>query len=274
MEAIAQRDIHFDLAGCDMRRWCADDVCRTHFFSAMSVLFPEGEKFFIESVRHFRDLITDPQQLEDVRGFIGQEAMHGREHLAYNAALGKAGYDIARLEGRVVKQLGFTRRMLPPKGRLAVTIALEHFTAIMADVLLSDPRVLEGADPRMAALWRWHAIEETEHKAVAFDVYRAVAPGLRGWLLRCLIMLSTTAIFWAHTLLNYFHFTRRDGIGFWRAAWRFLWNGFVDPGPLRRIQLPWLSYFRPGFHPWNHDNRRHVDRWKAAYAAAGRPPAS
>ncbi|MGH8541440.1 MAG: metal-dependent hydrolase, partial [Stenotrophobium sp.] len=146
MEAIAQRDIHFDLAGCDMRRWCADDVCRTHFFSAMSVLFPEGEKFFIESVRHFRDLITDPQQLEDVRGFIGQEAMHGREHLAYNAALGKAGYDIARLEGRVVKQLGFTRRMLPPKGRLAVTIALEHFTAIMADVLLSDPRVIEGAD--------------------------------------------------------------------------------------------------------------------------------
>src|SRR5207244_3358365 len=114
-----------------------------------------------------------------------------------------------------------------PKGHLAVTIALEHFTAIMADAMLTNDGVLEGADPRMAALWRWHAIEETEHKAVAFDVYKTVAPGFLGWLRRCLIMLSATVIFWTHTLLNYFHFTHRDGISFWKASWRFLWNGFV-----------------------------------------------
>jgi predicted metal-dependent hydrolase len=86
-------------------------------------------------------------------------------------------------------------------------------------------------------------------------------------------MLSATLIFWIHTLLNYFHFTRRDGIGFWRAAWRFLYSGFVNPGPLRQIQIPWLTYFSPRFHPWKHDNRRHVERWKAAYAANGLPPA-
>jgi uncharacterized protein len=271
--SIAQLDIHFGFEGCDMRRWCANDPCRTHAFNANSIMFPEGEKFFIESVRHFRDQITEPKLQHDVNGFIGQEAVHGREHRSYNAELGKLGYDVKRLERRTIAQLAFTRRSLPPKGRLAVTIALEHFTAIMADALLSDPRILQDADPRMAALWRWHAIEETEHKAVAFDVYRAVAPGLRGYLWRCLIMLSTTALFWTHMLLNYFHFTRRDGIGFPEAAWQFFRSGFINPGMLRRIQLPWLAYFKPGFHPWNHDNRHHVERWKAAYAATGNPPA-
>jgi predicted metal-dependent hydrolase len=270
--AITQRDLHFRFEGCDMRLWCGGDACQTHSFNASSIMFPEGEKFFIESVRYFRDRIRDPQLLEDVKGFIGQEAVHGREHRVYNAALGQAGYDVERLERRAIAQLGFTRRMLPPKGRLAVTIALEHFTAIMADALLSDPRVLQDADPRMAALWRWHAIEETEHKAVAFDVYRTVSPGVVGYLRRCLLMLNTTVLFWTHMLLNYFYFTRRDGIGFFRAAGRFLWFSFVNPGMLRRIQLPWLAYFLPGFHPWKHDNRGHVERWKAAYAAGGGPP--
>lgn len=269
---IAQRDIHFGIESCDMRRWCNDNVCRTHLFNANSMMFPEGEKFFIESVRHFRDQITDPKLQEDVKGFIGQEAMHGREHRVYNAQLGKAGYDVDRLERRTIAQLNFTRKILPPKGRLAVTIALEHFTAIMADALLTDDRVLENSDPRMAALWRWHAIEETEHKAVAFDVYKTVAPGLIGYLRRCFIMLNTTVLFWTHTLLNYFYFTRRDGIGFWKAAWLFFKYGFINPGPLRRIQIPWLAYFLPGFHPWKHDNRQHVERWKAAYAASGQPP--
>lgn len=271
---VIQRDIHFGIDGCDMRRWCNDDACRTHFFSAMSIMFPEGEKFFIESVRHYRDRIADPQLQADVAGFIGQEAMHGREHRSYNIALTHAGYDAEGLERRTLKQIAFTRKMLPPKGRLAVTIALEHFTAILADAMLTDDRILGNSDPRMAALWRWHAIEETEHKAVAFDVYKLVAPGFLGWLRRCAIMLSTSVIFWTHTLLNYFHFTRRDGIPFPTAAWRFFYNGFITPGPLRRIQIPWLRYFSPGFHPWNHDNRGQVERWKAAYAASGQPPPS
>lgn len=272
METVTQRDIHFGIDGCDMRTWCAGDACRTHFFSAMSIMFPDGEKFFIDSVRHYRDRITDPRLSQDIAGFIGQEAMHGREHRAYNGLLARAGYDVAMLERRTQRQIGFTRKTLPAKGRLAVTIALEHFTAIMADALMNDERVLAGADPRMAALWRWHAIEETEHKAVAFDVYKAVSPGFVGWLRRCLLMLSTSVAFWIHTLMNYFHFTRRDGIPFLTALWRFFYNGFVTPGPLRRIQIPWLRYFSPWFHPWNHDNRAHVERWKAAYLASGQPP--
>jgi uncharacterized protein len=96
--------------------------------------------------------------------------------------------------------------------------------------------------------------------------------GFLGWLRRCSIMLSTSLVFWTHVLLNYFHFTRRDGIPFPVAAWRFFSYNFISPGPLRRIQIPWLKYFSPWFHPWDHDNRAHVERWKVAYAASGQPP--
>ena len=254
---INQRDIHFSFEGCDLRRWCGGDPCRSHSFNANSLMFPEGEKFFIESVRYFRDRITDPKLQEEVKGFIGQEAVHGREHRVYNAELGKLGYDVERLERRTIRAAQLHAQNTAAKGHLAVTIALEHFTAIMADGLLSDPRELEGADPRMAALWRWHAIEETEHKAVAFDVYKTVSPGVVGYIRRCLIMLNTAVLFWTYMLLNYFHLTRRDGVGFFTAAWRFFCLGFVNPGDAapHPAALACLASC-PSFHPWKHANPR------------------
>ncbi len=50
-------------------------------------------------------------------------------------------------------------------------MALEHFTAILAHQLLADPRHLEGAEKETADLWRWHAVEEIEHKGVAYDTW-------------------------------------------------------------------------------------------------------
>lgn len=268
--AIERRDIAFGLEGVDLRQWHARGLHASQFFNALSLFFPEGEKFFIDSLRHYRDRIDDPKLLEDIRGFIGQEAMHGREHRVYNAKLAAAGYDAALLESRAVALLEFARKNLKPVHRLAATIALEHFTAILADVVLRDERVLEGADPAMAELWRWHALEETEHKAVAYDVYTKVTGGsLRGYLLRSTVMLTTTARFLSQTARTHYHLIRQDGrqrdLRGWLALADVLWG---RPGVLRQIALPWLDYFRPGFHPWQHDNRARLARWQPGYAAA------
>ena len=267
---VQQRDIHFPIVGLQLRNWHPQGPAVSQLFNALSLFFPEGEQFFIDSVRYYRDRgrITDPKLLEEVKGFIGQEAMHGREHRAYNEALAAAGYPAVELERKAVKQLELGRKLLPHSGQLAATIALEHFTAIMAEVLLDDDSVLEGAPPAMAALWRWHGIEETEHKAVAFDVYRAVVgTGFMAHLLRCLIMLSSSIRFLAQSIYTHYRLLKHDGLhrdwNTWRTHLRFV---FVKPGFLRRIALPWLSYFKPGFHPWQHDNRHHVERWKATYA--------
>jgi predicted metal-dependent hydrolase len=271
---IVPRDVKFPLAGVDLDHWHPAGRHVSLYFHAMSVFFPEGEKFFIRSVRHFEDRIHDPKLNEEVRAFIGQEAKHGREHRDYNRVLVQAGYPADRLEQGVINRLKLAVKFLPPYHQLAMTIALEHFTAIMANVLLDDKRTLAGADSRLSALWHWHAIEETEHKAVAFDVYQAVAPkGLRGYLIRALTMLQVSLFFAIEIWHHVFVFARARGalwdLRGWGKLWYFLW---IAPGGMRRIILPWASYFVPGFHPWQHDNRHHVEEWRLHYDATGLPP--
>lgn len=272
---VRRRDRRFAVDGADLRHWHPRGLHVSHFFNALSLFFPDGEQFFIDSVRHYRDRLEDPALRESVRGFIGQEAMHGREHRAYNDSLRAAGYPVDEIEARIRRILGFARAHLSPAHQLAGTIALEHFTAILADVVLRDARVLEGADPAMASLWRWHALEETEHKAVAFDVYRAVVSGRRRYWLRVGVMTGITLRFLREIAGAHWALLRHDGR---RADWRgwlaLLGLLFGKPGVFRQIAGPWLDYFRPRFHPWQHDNRALLQRWQPDYDPDGATPAA
>ena len=266
---IVKRDVKFDVDGCDVRTWHPHGLHVAHFFNALSLFFPEGESFFIDSVRHYRDRIRSAKLQGEVQGFLGQEAMHSREHRRYNAALAAAGLPAKELDEELRTILDEVRGRFGPEEALAMTIALEHFTAIMADVALSDDRTFAGADPRFAAVWRWHAIEETEHKAVAYDVYReVVGTGRRAYWRRVRVMLLTTIGFWADVTRYTIRLARADGAGAdvrgWWRLFSFLW---VKPGGMWRMWRLWLDYFKRDFHPWQHDNRRHVEEWKEAYAA-------
>jgi len=266
---IEQRDMRFEPHAEALRTWHPDGPHVTHFFNALSIFFPEGEKFFIEAVRHYRDRIDDPGLAADVQAFVGQEAIHSREHRRYNQALAEVGLPVARLEGWLRGFLERVRKRASPIEQLAATIALEHFTAILAgQVLAAD--ALGDAPDEMARIWRWHAVEETEHKAVAYDVFETVTADRRGaYVLRSAVMLSTSVIFWFLVFRFHWALVRADGLagdlrGWLRLA-RFLW---VRPGTLRRLVRPWARYFRPGFHPWQDDNHHLVETWKAGLSAA------
>lgn len=252
-----RRDLHFNIDGSKITHWHPMGRQVSHLASSLFVFFPVGERFFIHSVRHYRDRITDPELKKAVAGFIGQEAMHGREHEHYNELLIEAGLPVARQEQQVGALLEFLKDRLPPVMQLSATIALEHFTAILGDVVLRDERIPASSDPAINAMIRWHAMEETEHKAVAFDVYQAVAgKGLKAYATRTLGLLTATAILL--TLSAYYHrqFTKADPAARnWRDRLRLLNFMFGSPGVYRRMVGPWLDYFRPGFHPWDHDNR-------------------
>lgn len=158
------------------KHFAADgDLLLSHLAVALSSVFPDGEEFFVRSVRHYRGEITDPQLKRDVAGFIGQEATHGREHRALNRRFAELGYPTERVEKLTRRMLTFREKVAPPISNLAATAALEHFTATLAEMLLSDEdaRALFG-DETVRDIFLWHALEETEHKAVAFDVYKAV----------------------------------------------------------------------------------------------------
>lgn len=179
--------------------WFDDDVFKTVLLTAQSCTFPEGERFFIHAVRQYQERITDPVLRQQVRGFIGQEAHHGNEHTALNALMAQRGFCTAKQEGFVKRGLGFRKRWLSPQRQLAMTCALEHFTAMLAEQVLENPEFLKGMDDRVKALWVWHAVEESEHKAVAFDVYQST---VNSYWVRASQMLLTTLEFGLFSTLH------------------------------------------------------------------------
>lgn len=249
------------------RHWHGGRKSVTTFFDNLSLFFPAGERFFIDAVKAHKHVVTDERLLKDVAIFCAQEGIHGREHIRYNAMLEEQGYPAVELDRKVQRILAFVRRSLPRRTRLSVTCSLEHFTALMAEYILRDPRLLEGAHPVMRSLWRWHAAEESEHRAVAYDVYRAA----RGpYAERAVTMLVTTAIFWTLVVQHQARMMKVDGTAWSPSEWRALFVYlFVEPGGMLGLWRRWLDYFKPSFHPWDHDSRDLLERWKAEYAETG-----
>ncbi|CAN5353871.1 metal-dependent hydrolase [soil metagenome] len=267
--AITPRDLRFGRAARIRRWWLNDDPFATAFYNALSVTFPKGEGYFVESVRAFRDG-TPPRLAGEINAFIKKEVMHTREHVAFNRHVTEQGYDVSLREQHVDEALALTQGK-PAIAKLAATMALEHFTAILAHQLLADPRHLAGAEPQAAALWRWHAAEEIEHKGVAYDTWLHAPrdwPRPRRWLVKALVMLKATRKFFSGRYRGIIELLRQDGISGARAHLGVLHYALVRPGLARKIFGAWTAYFVPGFHPWNADDRALIARAESDYAAA------
>jgi predicted metal-dependent hydrolase len=257
---ITPRDRRFGRGVPQARWWMGDDPVATAFYNALSATFPKGEAFFVESVRLFRDG-APPKLSEEIKAFVTQEVMHSREHVQFNKRALDAGYDLEPLEERVEWRLSITRSR-PPIVNLAATMCLEHFTAILAHQLLKDPCHLGRADAESAAMWRWHAIEEIEHKGVAYDTWLHATrqwPRRKRWSVKARVMLFVTRNFVVDRSLGTLELLRQDGITGPRAWARMLYFSWVRPGMLRRIFGAWAAFFLPGFHPWKHDDRNLIE---------------
>ena len=253
---IQRRDYQFGRDNPHPRWWMGNDPIATAFYNGLSALFPLGERFFMDSVKSFRHA-TDGKLKEQVADFLFQEAMHTREHVVFNKMATDAGYDIKKLENRAGAILGYARKKRVIY-QLAATAALEHFTAMLAHAVLADPRHFAGAPEEARQMWEWHAMEEIEHKAVAFDTYMAALknwPGVIRWALRSIVMFVATILFIYAVVLNTRDLFRQDGINTgksWRRLFSFL---FFEPGLMRKVMKSYFSYYRPGFHPWEEDDR-------------------
>ncbi len=275
--AIVPREkLDFGLDGDVPRYWFGGDAFKTRFFDAMSTIFPEGERFFIMCVRDFRDRVTDPQLLSEIKGFIRQEGQHGMIHDQFNRRLKAQGIDVdwlERMERNGLQQ--FARKVHSREFTLAMTAASEHMTAIMAHTFCERREVLEQADPRMRALYTWHAMEEVEHKAVAFDVMQKVARV--GYLRRLGAMLLVSVMFPIHTFLIVHYMLRRDGFGFWRQIpmWaKGLWWLYKPGGVFSPVLGHYIQYYKPGFHPWQEGQLQSYEKWLDTFNRTGDPIAA
>jgi uncharacterized protein len=264
MTDLVVRRLLVDMQAPIARHWCAGDPFRTALFNALSMSFPVGEQFFIDSVRDgFKALPAEQQERfrAEVQGFVGQEATHRRLHSLYNAHLEKQGF-VNAWEPRA------RERMKVLEGQdvrhwLAITAANEHFTAILADFMLHNPDLLGEDDPRLATLWLWHSAEESEHKCTAFDLYQALG-GSHAWRVKW--MKRITTLFLLDTLRQTVLNLRHDGTlwkwNTWRSAASYL---FGQRGLVRLTYRPWREYFRPDFHPKQQDSSA-SERWLAEHA--------
>ena len=255
MTELVVRRLLIDLEAPIAPRWNGGDAFRTAFFNALSMSFPQGEQYFIDSVRNGLKSLPDADRerlAAEVRGFVGQEATHRRIHALFNGHLLAQGY-VNQIEKRAVKRIE-AHAHLDLRNHLAATAATEHFTALFADWMLRHPEALAGAEPRLQTLWLWHCAEESEHRSTAFDIYRA-AGGNQAWRVR--VFRVVTVLFLADLLRQTVRNLWHDGALFawstWRSAWRLL---FTRDGLLRSNVAAWRDYLRPDFHPGQHDASR------------------
>jgi hypothetical protein len=144
---------------------------------------------------------------------------------------------------------------------LAATAALEHFTAGIAQLLLEDPKVFEGTDPGVRALWMWHAAEEVEHKATCFDLYRQLG-GSYGE--RIGLLFGAWFLILRISMVNTYVLLWKDGKLFTWDAVKGHWYLFGPRGVLSRMLPTFLSYLAPRFHPWKSDTSKQIRTWEDA----------
>jgi len=259
------------------RYWAKGDAGITHFMTALSSLFPEGEQFFVNSARAVRNdpKLADARLQKEISAFIGQEAMHSKEHLAFNASAQAYGYDVRKLEQRtgkviqygvaistkLLKPFGFTKEMIDLTG----TCALEHFTSTIAEELLSNPNIQAMfEDETMYNLWMWHAVEENEHKAVAFDIFVGMyGSGAKAYFMRSLALVLAMSILFITQ--SYFTATllKTDGKLTWRDTKYMIRYMYGANGFMTRQIPTLLSFLKPNFHPNDLDTTELLNKWRA-----------
>ena len=251
--ALTMRPMRTELDGRTPRYWMANDAWETHLLNALSLTFPAGERFFMRSVRALRDHVQDPVLAEQVRGFLAQEALHGREHGVMNKWLKTLGLPASVIERHLDARIQEEAASRSPLDNLAVTCALEHFTAVLAKLLLTDESLRARFHESMLPLWYWHAIEELDHKAVAFDVYQAAGgsyPRRVLWMAGASLGLLTTA------MIIQWHLLKREDKPVGLRGWLRGLNRYVGPRGYLTAALPaYLRYYRRDFHPWQEDDR-------------------
>jgi hypothetical protein len=266
---IRPRNRNFASSVIDRRRWVGGDPFASAFFNALSVTFPEGEKFFIESLKKFRKR-APPKLQREIRAFIQQEAVHSREHHCFNEHLKNCDFDISRLEHTITNVVNDIRARSEQE-HLVATMCIEHITAIVAAEVIANPKHFEHADEDQRKLWLWHASEEIEHKGVAYDTWLHVTQDwnpLKCWYVRCSFMAKIALGFTKNRAKGILDLLRQDGISGPRAWFGLAHYALVGKAPFRRTLWPLLQFFKPGFHPWDIDDRSLIRLAESEYEAA------
>lgn len=270
-----RKNLDFQLTEKMPRFWFGGDPFKTRVFDALSLTFPDGERYFINSVRLFRDQITDPDLQQRVKDFIMQEAQHGIAHDSMNQVLINQGMPVEAMIGDMKSRFDSWLKHKSPEVNIAITAASEHLTALMAECFYANKATLAEVDPYVRALFAWHAIEEMEHRDVAFDVMQDVAKV--PYALRARALALTSVMMYSFTLYRANIMLKADGFGVTQRAKMFSkglpWL-FGRKGVLSSMRKPYMDWFKRDFHPNQHPVLAQYPVWLETMEKTGDPIAA
>jgi predicted metal-dependent hydrolase len=259
---IPKRKLNFGFEEIESAYFFNDNAILSSFFAAMSVVFPPGEKEFVRSVATFADKIEGPELRKKVTEFSAQESQHRRQHKLANERLDEMGYCATEFEKHFGERIDKDVVKLSDRERLAGTVCAEHITAVLGHALLSNPTVLATMSKPVRDLLFWHAVEELEHKAVAFDVYAETVGDMA--------LLRKALFFQTFVFLKFV--TKYQALMLWRMKYRprvkdgiETWQFFMgrNKGLVGKIRKLYMGFYRKDFHPWDTDDRDLIEWWKS-----------
>ncbi len=268
-DLVVRDKLDFKLDSSIPKYWFGNDPFLTRFWGGVCATFPEGERYFISSVRPFRDQISDPKLKQEIKDFMCQEGQHGMVHTEFNQILQEHGMPVEKLVRYQHKVFNLLLGVCSAKYNLALTAACEHITALMMECFFTRKETMEDVDYRVRAMLAWHSVEEVEHKAVAFDVMNVVKVS---YLTRVTAMMFLVFFFTIDSLRMTNHFLKADGFGFFQRM-KMIWAGvgqlFGRNGMMVPMGRTFLSYFRRDFHPWQQPTLAHYHVWVDTFEQTG-----
>lgn len=258
---INRRTVRFDYSDIEGDTFHSNDAVVSAFWVGLSATFPLGEAEFIRSVKLFENQITDPKLVADVADFAAQEAHHGLQHKKLNKHFDDNGFNTKQVENLISEEISKRQVTWSPKKRLMRTVCAEHVTAVMANFALTQPNAMRDVPESFHNMFAWHAIEEIEHKSVAFDVYQNTVGDMAA------LKRHYAGFIFYEFPLSYYLVTRfllkdRGHKVTWaerKAMWKFL---FGKGGMMSSMFKHYMMFFKKGFHPWNHDDSAVIEEWK------------
>lgn len=262
-----RRPYHFLLEKTDPKsvvEWNPNGRFLSLLMAALSIFFPDGERMFCKAVEHHQNhpsIVANKKLQAACITFVQQEYLHGKEHDFYNEQIAKQ-LPVTRVLTALIYYIGNgVTRFFPIREALAITVSLEHWTAILANFLLDHKEYLggEAADSRFAMIWKWHACEETEHKAVAFDCHEQIyGDSFSVRLRRNVLMLLTSAIFFTLVAVFFLTLVIADGSLFNFSEWKAITKRVALL--VSEVAPEFCDFFRPKFHPWDHANSEKISQ--------------
>ena len=95
---IQPRKVHFDFSDSPLH-WIPGHPVASDMVGILNVVLPAAERWFVAVYNEVLPLVKDPKLAEDMRGFMGQEAIHADVHeQALHEFMEERGFDPSKAD--------------------------------------------------------------------------------------------------------------------------------------------------------------------------------